>query len=105
MGQHPIGTARKLFLASALFLFLRYKPGRYFRWLAQLHPVNVSRNRVARVLMAALLVFTDFMATVGPAYAQTTPPSVSGSIAGQGVQSPGVVFVDLRLANNTSSPA
>jgi len=55
--------------------------------------------------MAALLVITAFTATMGPAYTQTNPPSVSGSIAAQGASAPGVVFLDMRLANNSSSPA
>src|SRR6266850_6782619 len=105
MREHQRGPTRNPFPGSASFRFLRYKLGRYFRWLGELRPVNASRNRVAGVLMAALLVITAFTATMGPAYTQTNPPSVSGSIAAQGASAPGVVFLDMRLANNSSSPA
>jgi hypothetical protein len=84
-------------LVSALFFLFRFRPARYFRWLAQLDPRNASRNRVLRVVLAASLLISDFAATVAPAYAQTSSPVVTVTAAGQGyLQAPSSWTFDSR---------
>src|SRR6266850_3225450 len=97
------GTAGRLQAAAALFVLLRGKAARVGRWIQQLGPVSASRSRVVRLLLAALLLITDLTSTVGPAFAQSNSPSLSGRTVGQGVAPSGAFFLDLQLTNNSSS--
>ena len=98
MGKRQRRAAAGLIVAMSLFIFERVLRGRR-RWLEHFYPENASRSPLARVLVAALLVISQLTSTIVPAYAQTSPPTLSGSIAGQGTLSSGTFFVDYRLAN------
>ena len=87
-----------LIVAMSLFTFGRFKR-RGHRLLKHFYPDNASRNPLARVLVAALLVISQLTSTLAPVYSQTSRPILSGSIAGQGTLSSGTFFVDYRLAN------
>ncbi len=91
----------RLIVAMSLFTFGRFKR-RGHRLLEHFYPDNASRNPLARVLVAALLVISQLTSTLAPVYSQTSPPILSGSIAGQGTLSSGTFFVDYRLANTGS---
>src|SRR3989442_61405 len=65
-------------------------------------PGQPVRQFTALVLIAPLVLST--MPTTAQSQG-TAQPALSGSIAGQGIQSPGILFVDLKLANSGTAEA